>query len=254
MPKVLSECLSHRLDSQKALVFRVPVLFWQGSWSPCARLAIGIDRKPQVSAFQSHYEFDWSDQAHPYLETTVFLLSVKIIHTQSPKCPFFHCNTHPSLNIKELDTNGSKCNPCKVQDYACLYKNPDRLLWRDFLWLICFRVWYLGGKCLFDAWNLRLWGPGTCKTWFFDRWEGFFYFLTLNTNSYPWVKRQVPIFLHNERNTWRFVIECFDHLDNVFMGGEDVKSLNLLEFFDFLKGIKLFFHTLDGNMFSCFEG
>jgi hypothetical protein len=38
------------------------------------------------------------------------------------------------------------------------------------------------------------------------------------------------------------------------VGGEDVECLNLLEFFDFLKGIEFFFHTLDCHMFIGFEG
>ena len=155
------------------------------SLSPCAMLGTEIYQKLQVLVSQLRYESYWSDRVHLSLETVVFSWSVQKAHTRIPKCPSFHCNTHLSSNIQEPDTTGSICNRCKVQDCACLYRNQDRLLWRDFPWSKCFRVWYLCERCLFYAWTPRLLGPGTCRTWFSDMLGDFSYFLTLHINSCP---------------------------------------------------------------------
>lgn len=54
--------------------------------------------------------------------------------------------------------------------------------------------------------------------------------------------------------TTGLVVEGFDHLDYIFVGGEDVQGLDFLEFFYFLQGVELLLHALDRHVLARLEG
>ena len=81
----------------------------------------------------------------------------------------------------------------------------------------------------------------------------FSYFLNIRRGSCPWAQRQEQVFLNKNANTTGLVIKGFDKLYYVVMGGQNVQCLNLFKFFDFLKRVELFLHTLNGHMLASFE-
>jgi len=50
------------------------------------------------------------------------------------------------------------------------------------------------------------------------------------------------------------VVESLNHFYYIFVWGEDVKGLDFLQFFYFLKRIELFLHALDGDVLARLEG
>lgn len=150
-----------------------------------------------VLEFQLHCEFDEFDRARLFQEIRAFSLSTKKVHTRNPKYPFFHYNTHQSSGIMALGTILLICNPCTALDYACLCMTPGQLLLPGCPWSKYFTVWYPCERYLSYAWTIKLSILETCRIWFFGMWGDFSYFLTLSTNSYPWVRRRGRVFLNN---------------------------------------------------------
>ena len=67
----------------------------------------------------------------------------------------------------------------------------------------------------------------------------------------------IEILIHELKNqrqsSSRFIIKNFYELDDVGMRGDFPKCLNFLESLDLLDGIKMVFHTFDGNKIAMFQ-
>lgn len=147
-----------------------------------------------------------------------------------------------------------RCSLYRGEESVCPYRNQDLQVWLDCLLPKYSLAWYLCGRYLFYAWIRLREVLGTYKTLFSGRWAGFSYFWDIHTCSYPLVRKLVQACLLRGMRTAGLVVESLNHFYYIFVWGEDVKGLDFLQFFYFLKRIELFLHALDGDVLARLEG